>query len=276
MNLPPNYSDHFPTSKGVLLFIIGVCGIFCNTAAIFVLKRKRRYQRNFHALMMCLAVFDLCYICLAMTIFSLKEFSEGYANGLWYVIIPYAIPLIQISLTGSIYCTMAITLERYLAVCRPFYRITRDWSSRIFVVPIILISVIYNLPQFFEIQTCEIRTKYIPNNDVAFQNITYYCPGSIFEDSSTTISVVEHIQLQGNKTEDFREVYLDFTKLRSDKSYQVYRTISLFLINAAVPFVFIFILNAKILRGLTNRYMPTNGGTNGTSNNDAGKSTTLK
>jgi len=36
--------------------------------------------------------------------------------------LPFVLPLAQIGLTGSIYLTMAITLERYFTVCHPFYR----------------------------------------------------------------------------------------------------------------------------------------------------------
>lgn len=45
--------------EGVLLFIIGLVGIGGNTAAIFVFSRKRRIQRNFHALMLSLSIFDM-------------------------------------------------------------------------------------------------------------------------------------------------------------------------------------------------------------------------
>ena len=261
------------TFKGLLIAILGVCGIFGNTAAVILFRRKRQYQSNFYALMICLALFDMFYIILAIIIFSLPKFSKSFEDGAWQVITPWAIPLIQINLTGSIYCTMAITLERYLAVCKPFYRITREWSSRIFIIPILLISVIYNLPQFFEIQTCETRDTYIPDGLTVTLNRTNYCPGSIFQDASIESktgtmpqnktlleselpNALLHSIMQ-NKTMRTRQMYVNFTNLRLDKGYNLYKTCSNFLINAAVPFIFIFILNAKILQGLKNRYIQT-------------------
>ena len=258
---------------GVLLFIFGVCGIFGNTAAIFVLRRKRQRQTNFHSIMLCLAVFDLAYICLAIVIFSLQRFSKTYANGIWFYITPWAIPMIQISLTGSIYCTMAITLERYFAVCKPFYRITREWSSKIFILPIILISVIYNIPQFFEIQTCERHDLYTPiNKDFAMVNTTVNCPGNMLQNSSLTSEAYD-ISSQGNKTMENHSVYIDFTTLRWDKRYQIYKYCSNFLVNAGVPFIFITILNTKILRDLKNRYPSRSHELETVTTNDAGNAT---
>ena len=238
--------------------------------------------------MICLALFDLFYLFLALIMFSLPKFSKTFEDGLWYVITPWAIPLIQISLTGSIYCTMAITLERYLAVCKPFYRITREWSARIFIIPIILISVIYNLPHFFEIQTCEIHDVYTTEQFHTTINRTTSCPGSIFQDDSVVTKSMTMPQnktflqtillnpvllkdVLQNKTVEDHALYVNFTNLRYDKSYHLYRTCSNFLINAAVPFVFIFILNAKILHGLKNRYLQTAGDADTTNNHEGNR-----
>lgn len=150
---------------------------------------------------------------------------------------------------------MAITLERYLAVCKPFYRITREWSSRMFIVPIILVSIIYNIPQFFEIQTCEQYDTYTPNDVFAEVNSTVYCHGNIFHDSSI-VSKIGKIALRENETMEHHSLYINFTNLRLDKRYQVYKTCSNFLVNAGVPFIFIFVLNARILKDLKNRYLP--------------------
>lgn len=109
-------------AEGILLLKVGILGIIGNVAAITVFSRQH-LQKNFHALMLSLSLFDLIYIVAMILAFSIKEFSDDYCeSGVYYYLLPYVLPLAQIGMTGSIYFTMAITLERYVTVCHPFYR----------------------------------------------------------------------------------------------------------------------------------------------------------
>ena len=57
--------------------------------------------------------------------------SEEYKlNGAHFYVAPKAVPLIQIALTGSVYSTIAILVERYLKVCKPFYAFTQKWTAK--------------------------------------------------------------------------------------------------------------------------------------------------
>lgn len=109
-------------AEGILLLKVGILGIIGNVAAITVFSRQH-LQKNFHALMLSLSLFDLIYIVAMILVFSIKEFSDDYSDsGVYFYLLPYVLPLAQIGMTGSIYFTMAITLERYVTVCHPFYR----------------------------------------------------------------------------------------------------------------------------------------------------------
>ena len=108
--------------EGVSLCLVGILGILGNVAAITVFARQH-LQKNFHALMLSLAAFDLMYILASILLFSIPQFSNNYKeSAVYYYILPWVLPLAQIGLTGSIYFTMAITVERYVTVCWPFYR----------------------------------------------------------------------------------------------------------------------------------------------------------
>ena len=56
---------------------------------------------------------------------------------------------------------MAIALERYLTVCHPFYRVVHNWSAWVYIVPIAVTSLLYNLPKasFFNIRIQSYRQK---------------------------------------------------------------------------------------------------------------------
>ena len=70
-----------------------------------------------------------------------------------------ALPFAQIGSTGSIYFTIAMTVERYLTVCHPFYHHSHTWPTKLYVLPLLLFSIVYNLPRFFELNVeTEIET----------------------------------------------------------------------------------------------------------------------
>ena len=85
-------------------------------------------------------------------------------------IIPWTLPLIQISLNGSIWSTVSVTLERYITVVHPrwkanfptlwgnvrqcFRNILSSFSSRIYIVPVVLSTSLWNIPRFLELETC--------------------------------------------------------------------------------------------------------------------------
>ncbi len=52
----------------------------------------------------------------------------------------------------SIYFTMAMTIERYMTVCHPFYHHSHAWPTRCYVLPILLFSLFYNIPRFFDLE----------------------------------------------------------------------------------------------------------------------------
>lgn len=108
--------------EGIFLLIIGIFGIIGNVVAIVVFARQH-LQKSFHALMLSLSAFDLVYITASILIFSIPQFSSEYKDsGIYFYILPWVLPMAQVGLTGSIYFTMAITVERYVTVCHPFYR----------------------------------------------------------------------------------------------------------------------------------------------------------
>jgi hypothetical protein len=64
-------------------------------------------------------------------------------------LIPVCIGLISIARTGSVYLTMAVTLERYFAIVRPLHH----FGVKKFLLPCAFVfAIAYNIPRFFELE----------------------------------------------------------------------------------------------------------------------------
>ena len=91
-----------------------VLGILMNLSGIIILLLKQKTHKSiFHKLVIFLAVWDLSYLT-----FSLMTLIVFFQNpNLFYALNRYAYPVQFTLLTGSIYSTMAMTLDRYLHLC---------------------------------------------------------------------------------------------------------------------------------------------------------------
>ena len=146
--------------EGLFQMMISSLGLLTNTVSILVLQRRALRKNVFNQLLVVLAVFDLVY-CTTTLLESLIRL--GMPSYVYNIFFPHLIyPVNSIVMTGSIYMTMAIALERYLAVHQPMFRVPNQFSAitndsslrrkqlRQYVVPITLFSVIFNIPKYFE------------------------------------------------------------------------------------------------------------------------------
>ena len=59
---------------------------------------------------------------------------------------------IQFFLTGSIYSTLAVAIERYVSVCHPHF-IGYSEAGKLSVAGLILFSIVFNICRFLEFET---------------------------------------------------------------------------------------------------------------------------
>ncbi|XP_023344148.1 FMRFamide receptor [Eurytemora carolleeae] len=224
--------------EGVLMAFVGVIGIIGNILG-FIRFSVKSADKNFHQLMKMLAVFDFIYIFTTLYLFSIPHIYPQLTTYDAYIeIIPFGLPLAQIGLTGSIYCTVAIAVERYTIVCHPFFKFSAEWKARMYLIPIVVFSLLFNLPKFFEL-----TTEYDYINKEGFKNLTDKFNQTEF--SLENLTAEDWINFQ-NETLGQR-LSLIPTRLRSNQTYiQVYLTYLNLFIHGVIPILALLILNIRI------------------------------
>ena len=234
----------------VLILVIGFFGLCGNIGAIHRFSRLKKATK-FHHLMMLISIYDMLCILMIISIFSLPRISIWYKNSaLYHNFAPIALSLTQVALTGSIYTTLAITIERYLIVCHPFYVVSHEWTSKMYILPIIVFSIVYNIPKFLELYAvqCVVEeiSPVIEHND----NIT----GKMIKVSNFTSSCFEVDENFVPTDEGSRYMFEYFilpTNLRMDSNYySIYGIWMNLVFMGTLPVITLFILNILIFKNL--------------------------
>lgn len=252
----------------VLVMIAGSFGIVGNCLLIFKFI-KLKIKVNFHWLMLALAIYDTIYISLCILLFAIPQIFEGYKiHGYYFYIAPKAVPLIQVVLTGSVYCTFSISLERYLTVCYPFYLSRKKWSSRRYILPIVLFSLLYNVTRFLELQTTcnglqEMSHKQndthlhgklneiMKENKSQTANFTDYKESNYLNISKSESNSKTNEAINLGLNEIQYNCSVEFNSLRKNKYYYSIYIIGLnFVFNGFMPFSLIIVLNLLLYRKL--------------------------
>ncbi|CAJ0565647.1 unnamed protein product, partial [Mesorhabditis spiculigera] len=113
--------------------IIGLFGLFGNISTALILTRPSMRNPN-NLYLTALAVFDSCLLITAFFIYAMEyiiEYTQQFQLYVaWLTYLRFAFALSHISQTGSVYVTVTVTIERYLAVRRnPDCGEGTDWQS---------------------------------------------------------------------------------------------------------------------------------------------------
>lgn len=206
--------------QGVAMPVVMVFGLVGNILSILVLRSPGIDMKvTFREVLMMLAIFDCFFITTASISFSLPQLSSYWKVWIHPHIFPWLLPVIQTSLSGFIWSTVSVTVERYVSVVHPRHWFT-SLSSAIYVVPVVIFTLIWNIPHFTELNTC-----------YKMMNMTMV---SINGSMNTTLVPVPR---------------LCPSSLRTNLSYtRDYIFIANFLGMALIPFALLAIINFKLFR----------------------------
>ena len=202
------------------IFIVGfLCGfgLLGNALSIAVLRRDRDRRNTTNWLLQALAVADTLYLiaCVFIQVVNgVRQFTP-WCPGLPRLF-PYMEPYIwvfaSIAQTITVWLVMLVTVDRYIAVCKPLKTQLRTIQrAQLGVGIIVILGIIYNIPRCLER-----RIDYKPDP----------CTGKIY-----TVTVK--------------------TELRNSKVYfLVYKTIMYLIFRTIGPLVILIVLNLLLIKAL--------------------------
>lgn len=135
------------------LCLIGFIG---NALTVVVLSRTRGKATSTDWLLQTLAVVDTVYLVSCLFVQTLKAINDmtdwmpGLSSHFPYVE-QYVWPVASIAQTLTVWTVLLVTVDRYVAVCKPFSTHLRSLSRvKLVVAAVIIAAIAFNVPQFFE------------------------------------------------------------------------------------------------------------------------------
>ena len=142
--------------EGVVISGLSIVGIFLNLLGIRILIMKESAQNLFNYLLITLFIADSVYLVLANMESLLNVLIAS--DYLYFLLFPnFIYPGRWMAMTMSIFMTVAIAHERYVAVRYPIKHRTQEKSAKFrwrrlgkYVITSVVLAILSNLPHAFE------------------------------------------------------------------------------------------------------------------------------
>lgn len=202
--------------SGIALNTIGFIGIIGNILSMIILSQSQMHS-SITYLLIGLARCDTIFIITSMLMYGFTEihrYTKYFFNYFYFgypQIAPYIYPLANIAQTASIYLTLMISLERYVAVCHPLHvkSLCTYGRAKISVLSCLIFSIAFNMVRFWEYRT--ISCKHINQSEL----LAY-----------TSIPVLRN-------NVEYQEIYINWCTL---------------IVNYLIPFIGLLVTNILIFR----------------------------
>lgn len=137
--------------NGVSTMAVIALGVIGNTLAIIVLTRRTMHTST-NIFLTALAIWDTMVLLVCLLLISLIELFPPFREKVFPYVVVYAYPVALAAQTATVWLTVSFTVERYIAVCHPLRSASMCTipRARIVVLVISAVSILYNVPRWFE------------------------------------------------------------------------------------------------------------------------------
>lgn len=145
-------------------------------------------------------------VVLCAMLWSLPQIWPEYEAYVYPYWSSFLLPMVQIALMSSVYCTVVMSWERYVRIClvsRLDCNYFSEGKFRLYLILIIVFPVIFYIPKFFELQ---------PVNTYLTKSVPVKCADleSFFNMTSLKINgTVYHVTNTAEAILDFRDLNLE-------------------------------------------------------------------
>ena len=141
--------------EGIITSTLALFGVIGNTLVIIVLVLKRDtldLHHFYRRLLILLAVWDTLFLVSNFFAFGLPLLSPEYDIYIAPEVSPkFLMPMAQISLTGSVFTMVAITLERYISCSYPYAPKREGIKINVMaIMGIVIVAIFYNITRYLK------------------------------------------------------------------------------------------------------------------------------
>ncbi|KAH7727918.1 Protein FRPR-7 [Aphelenchoides avenae] len=144
--------------NGPLTLVCVISGFVLNLLCIYIfLKYRNGGTPVIHYYLVTLTAWQTALLCNAFLLYCLPTilWSQVVSRGNYVYLYPYAYVLANTTHTGSVWIILTLTVDRYLALCKPLTHRAIGKRSRVkrLMIGVSVMAIVFSIPRFFEVAT---------------------------------------------------------------------------------------------------------------------------